>query len=492
MGRDAAYRSRYLDGPYAPVAKEIDAPLVVRSGRIPDDLAGVFVRNGSNPAFEPKGRYHWFDGDAMVHAVHFADGKATYRNRFIQTQDFLEEQAAGEPLWSGIMERPDFSRFPRVFKDTANTDLVWYNNELLALWWLGGDPYRVRLPDLATCGIETFGATLTTKMSAHPKVDPRTGQLVFLDFDPVPPYLTVGVADAVDGEARVVRSQPIELDGPRLQHDIALTRDWVILFDFSFQWDMAAAGRGERARLVFVRDVPSRFGLLSRHDANAPVRWFETDPCFMYHVVNAWQSDEIDGTDPSARNEVHLVGCRTTEPLEGDPQNTSLRAAPSLGMLRLETYLTKWVFDLDAGTLRCEQLNETMGEFPRMDNRRFGAPSRYSYLQRMAPTATLAFDAVVGHDLATGVEVAHTWPEGSFGGETVFCPRASGSGAENDGYLVTFVADAATGASSVHVLDAAHLDDEAVCVLDVPQRVPAGYHTWWVSEAELAGQRALV
>ncbi len=476
--------SRYLEGLYAPVDSEVEVEqrLTARFGRVPDDLSGVFVRNGSNPRFAPRGRYHWFDGDAMLHAVHFADGAATYRNRYVRTVDFCEEEAAGEPLWTGIMERPDFSRFPRVFKDTANTDLVWFNNELLALWWLGGDPYRVRLPDLETCGIEDFGSTLTTKVSAHPKVDPATGQLVFIDHDPVPPYLTVGTADVVDGQARVSRCTPIELSGPRLQHDLALTPDWIVLFDFSFQWDMAAAARGERARLMFVRDVPTRFGLLSRHDHDAPVRWFETDPCFMYHVVNAWQAE--DGT-------VHLVGCRSTEPLDDDPLNTSERRAPSLGMLRLETYLTEWVFDLNAGSLVATQLSDTMGEFPRMDNRSFGTPFRYSYVQQMAPLDTLAFDAVVRHDYASGREVEHRWPTGSFGGETVFCPRAGGTGAEDDGYLVTFVSDAETGASSVHVVDAAHLDAEPVCVLDVPQRVPAGYHTWWVSAAELDAQREL-
>ncbi len=474
----AAARSRYLEGNYAPTHAEGVHDLKVVAGALPSDLEGIFARNGSNPRFEPRGRYHWFDGDGMIHAVEFADGRATYRNRYVRTSAFLAESDAGESLWTGIMEPPDFSRAPEVFKDTANTDIVWFNGELLALWWLGGDAYRVGLPDLETRGTQTFDSTLRTHIAAHPKVDQHTGEMLFIDYDPVPPYLTLGV---VSPEGRVVRSDTIELDGPRLQHDVAFTDDWIVLFDFSFTWDVAAMARG-RSTLAFQRDQPTRFGLAPRHPepgASTAVRWFETDPCFMYHTINAWQEGD---------HLVHLVGCRGTEPLADDPANRSTVDAPTLGMLRLEPYLTHWTFDLQAGSLVAEQLWDVPAEFPRMDNRRSGRPSRFSYLQRFAPTGTLAFDAVVGHDLETNTTVTHRWPEGWFGGETVFCPR-TGATDENDGYLVTFVVCEATGESEVHVLDAQRLDDEPVCRLAVPVRVPTGYHTWWVSAAELAGQQ---
>ena len=411
----------------------------------------------------------------MIHAVEFADGRATYRNRWVETRGFLAEGEAGRALWSGIMERPDFSRYPEVFKDTANTDLVWFNGELLALWWLGGDAYRIGLPELETRGTQRFGDTLTTHISAHPKVDQRTGELLYIDFDPTPPFLTMGV---VSPEGRVVRSESIELAGPRLQHDIAFTEDFMILFDFSFSWDPAELETGS-AKLQFRRDTPTRFGLAPRRGESTEVRWFETDPCFMYHVVNAWQ----EGDDL-----VHLIGCRAVDPLADDPGNTSTVLAPTLGMLRLESYLTRWTFDLRTGSLVHEQLWDVPSEFPRMDNRLSGRPSRYSYHQRFAPVSTLAFDAVVGHDLLTGVTTPHEYPPGWFGGETVFCPR-TGSTGENDGYLVTFVVEEATGRSEVYVLDAQRLEDEPVCRLSVPTRVPSGYHTWWVSAAELADQQ---
>lgn len=468
-------RSPYLGGNYAPVPDERSYDLTVLAGEVPADLRGVFVRNGSNPRFEPVGRYHWFDGDGMIHAVHFDADGAHYRNRWVRTSALAAEEEAGRPLWTGILEPPDLSKFPEVFKDTSNTDLVWFNGELLSLWWLGGEAYRVSLPDLETLGRQDFDGTLDTHVAAHPKVDPATGELLFIDFDPIPPYLTFGV---VSPEGRVTRSQSVEVGGPRLQHDLAFTQDYAIVFDFPFMWE---SGEG-RTRLAFHRDRPARFGLLPRHGADgaAPpdTRWFETDPCFMYHVANAWQEDDT----------VHLVGCEIANPLASDRDNPpGLPDAPAIAMLRLEPYLTEWTFHLDSGALTKRRIDHHIAEFPKIDVRRFGRPFRYTYLMRFGAQPTLVFDAVIRHDLTTGNTTTHAWPEGWFGGETVFCPR-QGATDEADGYLVTFVVHEETGESEVHVLDAQHLEDDPVCRLGVPDRVPTGYHTWWVSEEDLAGQ----
>src|SRR5438445_2161182 len=95
----APLREPYLAGNYAPQLEEISAANLAVVGRLPDDLAGTFVRNGSNPRFTPKGRYHWFDGDAMLHAVQFEAGRATYRNRFVRTRGLAAEIEAGHALW---------------------------------------------------------------------------------------------------------------------------------------------------------------------------------------------------------------------------------------------------------------------------------------------------------------------------------------------------------------------------------------------------------
>ena len=468
-------RSPYLTGSYEPVQTEITADLDVVAGSLPDDLTGCFVRNSSNPRFEPKGRYHWFDGDGMLHGVQLGGGEATYRNRYIATDGLADDIAAGEALTAGILEQPDLTRPGGPWKDTANTDLVFHAGQLLAVWWLGGDPHVIRLPDLETLGIQTYDGKRRCGLSAHPKVDPVTGEMVWFDYQPIPPYLTYGVISP-DGE--LVHQAEITLDGPRLQHDIAITEHWSVLMDMSMMWDPDALAAG-RVRLGFFPDKPTRFGLIPRYGTDADVRWFDAEAMFMYHTVNAWEEGD----------EVVLVGCRIDQPFatEADAAGT----VPTIASLRLAPAFWEWRFDLRTGTTRERQLDDALAEFPRMDNRRLGRPSRYSYHQVCAPRSTLQFEGVTKYDYLDGCSAeTHRYPDGWFGGETVFAPRTASS-AEDDGYLLTFVADEATGASELHVLDAEHPADDAVCRLSVPQRVPTGYHTWWVDSTDVAAQRAL-
>ena len=169
----------YLEGPFAPVYDEREALDLAVMGELPRGLDGVFLRNGPNPVHAPRGRYHWFDGDGMVHAVSFRDGRASYRNRWIRTEGLDAERRAGRALWPGYMERPD----PEVpgsgsdgwLKDSANTDLVFHNGAVLALWYQCGMPYRLDPRTLATLGPESFGGKLGRRVSAHAKVDAATG-----------------------------------------------------------------------------------------------------------------------------------------------------------------------------------------------------------------------------------------------------------------------------------------------------------------------------
>ncbi len=466
----------YLQGNYAPIHSEIAAESLEVVGELPRDLAGVFVRNSSNPRFLPEGRYHWFDGDGMIHAVQFEDGKASYRNRWIRTRAFLAEEEAGRALWRGVTERPDFTNPRGPFKDTANTDLVYHAGRLLALWWLGGEPYVVHLPDLSTTGIETYGGKLKT-LSAHPKVDPRTGEMMFFDYKPFPPYLTYGVISAA-GE--LVHRTDIDLPGPRLQHDMAITERYSILLDMSMMWDPALLAQG-KTRVRFFRDKPARFGVIPRFGQGHEIRWFESSAFYMYHTVNAWEEGE----------KIVILGCKIENPLADDPENPrDRREAPTIGFLRLDPCYCRWTIDLVTGKVTEERLDDAIAEFPRMDNRALGRKSRYSYHARLAAAPTMRFDAVIKYDADTGEQVTHEYPKGSFGGETPFAPRVGATG-EDDGYLLTFVADEQSGASEMHVLDARELSRGPVARVKIPQRVPTGYHTYWVPAEELGRQRSV-
>ncbi len=455
----------YLEGPFAPIDTELTAECTI-VGELPDDLAGVFIRNGSNPKYSPPGRYHWFDGDGMLHALQFENGHATYRNRYVATEALATETAAGSAIWAGVNERPDFRHPGGPFKDTANTDLVFHQGRLLALWWLGGPCYEVALPSLATVGRYDFDGTLPS-LTAHPKLDPVTDELMVFDYDVVPPYLTYGVVGA---DGRLAHTTEIDLPGSRLMHDLAITEHHTILMDFPLMWDPELLAQG-RTRVTFRDDIPARFGVIGRHDSGDRIRWFESESCYMYHAINAWEVGE----------EIVLVGCRIENPLRSNDG----RPVPQIDVLRLEPYLHEWRFNLTTGTVRERPLDDVMTEFPRMDNRRLGRPSGVAYSPRIAPAEELLFDGFVKYDTTTGDGETHVYGDGRYGGETIFAPRVGATDADDDGYVLTFVTDAVTGHSEVVVVDARRVNDEPVCRVVIPQRVPIGYHSWWVGAEEL-------
>ena len=202
----------FLEGNFAPVDKELDATGLQVIGEIPSDLRGTFLRTGPNPRFSPLGFYHWFDGDGMVHAVRIGDDGVAYRNRWVRTRGFLHEEQAGHAIWTGILHPPmnppphDIAR-----KNVANTALLSHAGKLLALWE-GGDPYSLDAQTLATHGPYTFGDRLSSRFTAHPKVDPVTGELFFFGYQLLePPYLKYSVVSAT-GELQF--TTPIELPEP--------------------------------------------------------------------------------------------------------------------------------------------------------------------------------------------------------------------------------------------------------------------------------------
>ena len=374
----------------------------------------------------------------------------------------------GEAVWTGINERPDFSHPGGPFKDTANTDLVFHAGRLLALWWLGGPCYEVALPSLETIGEYDFGGTLTTGLTAHPKLDPVTGELMVFDYD-----VAAAVPDLqrhVGGGSRWCIAPTIDLPGPRLLHDLAITAQHTIFLDFPLMWDPELLARG-KTKVTFRTDMPARFGILGRHANGDAIRWFEAETCYMYHTINAWESGD----------EVVLVGCRIDNPLAAPVDGVTV---PNIDVLRLQPYLHEWRFNLVTGAVRERALDDVMTEFPRMNNERLGRPTQFSYNPRIAEQPELLFDGFVKYDTGTGVGTAHGYGDGRFGGETVFAPRI-GANAEDDGYVLTFVTEAGTGASEVIIVDAQRVEDGPVARIEIPQRVPIGYHAWWVDASEL-------
>jgi carotenoid cleavage dioxygenase-like enzyme len=457
-------RNPYLEGVFAPVAEEVVVrDLAILEGEVPRDLHGVYVRIGPNPRHAPLGRYHWFDGDGMVHGVHFADGKVTYRNRWVRTEGFRREEAAGRALWRGIMERAVDNPVDMPEKDTANTDLAFHRGQLLALWYRCGVPHALDPITLETLRIEDFGGTLRRRVSAHARADEATGELMIFDYGSEPPYMHYGI---VGTDGRVQHCVPIDLPGPRLPHEIAITEHHSILMDLPLFNDPEAARRG-RHRIVFDRSLPARFGVIPRRGQPGEVRWFEAEPCYIYHSINAWEGD---GT-------IVLDACRVLEP---QPAVTGAGPlAQMLTYLRLDAHVHRYRFDLRTGRTHEERLDDANVEFPAINRRYTGRRARFGYTMRISSEPTLRFDGITRYDLEGGTARTYRFGPGRWGSEVGVAPRV-GARAEDDGYVVSFVRDEGADSTEVVVLDAAEIERGPVVRLRLPVQVPLGFHANWI------------
>ncbi len=459
----------YLLRKFGPVEQEIEAAKLEVIGEIPKDLNGVYVRNGPNRRYPARGRYHWFDGDGMLHAVHIKDGTVSYRNRWVRTNGFKREETAGESLWTGLMEPMVGNPADMPLKDTANTDLVYHNKRLLALWYLAGKVYKLDACTLETLGVEDFGGQLRNNVSAHAKVDEQTGELMFFDYGPRPPYMTYGV---VGSDGTLKHCVPIELPGSRSPHDMAITENYSILFDLPLFADPELLKRG-RTKVTFHRDIPSRIGVIPRHGDTTAIRWFEAEPCYMYHTINAWEEGD----------EIVLDGCRVVDP---QPPYTGggSELERMLSYLKLDARLYRWRLNLRTGQVKEGLMDDANTEFPTMNAARLGRPTRYAYNVSIAPEPTLLFDGLVKYDTSTGRSERHDFGPGCYGSEAPFAPRANAT-SEDDGYLLTFTYDEDKDISELLIIDAQNVSAEPVARVLIPQRVPLGFHACWVPEEKL-------
>ena len=462
----------YLIGVFAPVDQELTLDNLEVIGEVPKDLNGVCLRNGPNRRFKADGRYHPFDGDGMIHAVHFENGKVRYRNRWVRTKAFEQESAAGKSLWSGLMENPAGNPWGNHhglgIKDSANTDVIYHRGKVLATWYLCGSPYGIDPLSLETIGAQDFMGTLGGDMMAHPKVDERTGELMWFDYGPDQNYLTYGVIGA---DGRQTHRTEIALPGPRLPHDMAITENYTVLMDLPLVQDQEARAAG-KYRIFYDRELQTRFAVVPRYGDNASVRWFEARPCYIYHVINAWEEGD----------EIIMDTCRVK-----NPQHQSTFATPISSMLaymRLDAQLYRYRFNLKTGQTIEQPMDDDNMEFPSVDARVVGQEHRYSYNMRLAQEPTLLFDGIVRFDSLTGTKVEHFFGKGRWGAEAPFAPR-DGSTGETDGYLVSFVNDEVEGKGEIDIFAADDLSAGPIARVLLPTRVPIGFHATWVRADQL-------
>jgi len=474
---DAPFGDDYgplLTGLHAPLAEEYvlhDLPLI--RGSIPSNLNGVYLRAGPNARYAPNGRYHPFDGDGMIHAAFFDNGQLTYRNRWVQTDGLKEELTEGRATHHGVRETLK-GRSDKRMKDTANTDLVGHRGRALALWYMSGDAYEIDPITLQTLGKSTAISDSGGKISAHAKVDEVTEEMMFFDYGNDAPYMHYGVVGA-DGQLK--HYVPITLPGPRLPHDMAVTEHYSILHDLPLFHDHEAMALG-RHKIEFHPELKTRYGVISRYGAGDSIRWFDFSPCYIYHVVNAWEEGDS----------VVMVGCRYMPALDANGDIDARRTAKDVAELVMRARLWEWKMNLRTGEATERLLNaEHNVEFPSCKGRLTGRKTRYGYGVDHSTTTQLQWHGLRKYDLCTGQDLGgwsddkqHSWYTEPWFAE------ADTAQSEDDGYLIAFQWNAALKRQTLDIFDARDLSCGPVAQVELPHRVPTGFHACWIERDRLA------
>lgn len=433
-------------------------------GSLPPWLAGSLLRTG--PArFEvgDRGLAHWFDGLAMLHRFSFADGGVSYANRFLHSRAYREAERTGRLAFSEFATDPCRSLFKRVASafrpvttDNANVNVSRLGDEFIAMT-------ETPLPvvfDATT--LEAAGVAyrapgqLTT---AHPHHDPDRGELVnfAVKLGPRSHYRFFARRDR--GQQRLIASLPVR--EPGYVHSFGMSERFLVLAEFPLVVNPASLALSGRPYIENYRWEPERGTrlLVVDRDTGELRGTYETDPCFGFHHVNAFEHDGEVVVDVCAYEDPAIIGALYLDSVRADDPRVP---SPRLRRFRLA---------LESGRVTHEPLADQSLELPRISYRRCnGRPYRYVYGAGQGPGTWL--DQIVKVDVDE--RTARVWrEEGCYPGEPVFVPEPGGE-REDAGVLLSVTLDAGSASSFLLVLDAADLGELARA--RVPHHIPFGFH----------------
>ena len=443
----------YLVGNYAPVDTEETVTDLSVTGALPEALNGRYLRNGPNPIHSPDpATYHWFTGDGMVHGIHLEGGRARwYRNRWVRSADVAA--ALGEnPRPGPVVEGMDFA---------ANTNVIAHAGRTYAIVEAGARPYELT-GELETVGPSDFHGTLPGGYTAHPKRDPKTGELHAISYywawGSQVQYSVVGV------DGRVRRLVDIPVGGPVSIHDLSITTSYAVIYDLPVLFSPEAVSEGFAFPYRWSDDYQSRVGLLPLDGDADDVVWCDVEPCYVFHPMNAY--DEGGAVVVDVVRHPKMFATHLTGPDEGTP------------------VLERWRIDPTGGKVTTEILDDRAQEFPRVDERVVGRRHRYGYSAAVNnkdgdEAGFNIASALLKHDLTTGTVDTRQLRGGA--GEAIFVPERATSD-EDEGYVLSLVYDAERQASDFLVLHAQDFTGDPVAVVHLPVRVPYGFHGNWAPD----------
>lgn len=446
----------FLQGPFAPVAEELTESRLKVTGQLPIDLQGLYARIGPNPMKAPNPKkYHWFTGDGMVHGIRLEQGQALwYRNRYLGSQSV--QKALGRPPLAGQT---------RGVFDTVNTNVYGHAGRIWASVEAGPSPIELD-GQLASVRHSLLGSERPLPFSAHPHLDPITGDLHAVCYDAMKHRELFYVRVAAQGGVDKTVSIPVK-HGPMV-HDCAITRSQVVVLDLPVTFSWWSLLKRENFPYAWNPKHQARVGLLPREGQASDMRWYEVAPCYVFHTCNAF--DQADGSvilDVVVHQRM-FDRSRLGPEADGRP------------------VFERWTLPAQGHQVVREVICTRSQEFPRLNERLVGQPYRYAYAVEFS-VDNQGGQCLLKHDLHERRTTEHRFGTHRKPGEFVFVPRPDAT-AEDAGWLVGYAYNLDIQRGEFHVIDAQDMTGPAQAIVELPARVPMGFHGNWIDSQHLPKQ----
>jgi all-trans-8'-apo-beta-carotenal 15,15'-oxygenase len=451
-------------------------------GKIPSQLHGTLFRNGPG-LLEVNGMrlHHPFDGDGMICAIAFDQGRAHFRNRFVRTEGFLTEQAAGKILYRGVFgtQKPGgwlANAFDFQLKNIANTNIIYWGGKLLALWE-AAEPHGLNPHTLETLGTEYLDGVLAEgdPFAAHPWIDPSCqaddGEPCLVNFAIKPGISSTIVIYEFSPTGKLLRQHSHSVPGFAFIHDFAITKNYCLFFQNPVSFNpipFALGFRGAGECVKFQPDKPTRIVAIPRFSSE-PVKFFETQAGFVFHHANAFERGEEICIDSICYESFPKVESGS------DYKQVDFDAlAPG--------QLWRFTLDLPSQTVQRRILEERCCEFPFVPPQNAGRPYQYVFMGAAhAPRGNAPLQAILKLDVNNGERQLWSAAPHGFVSEPIFVPRPNSTEAD-DGWVLTLVYDASDHRSDIVILDGRDLNQSPIARLHLKHHIPYGLHGSWTSE----------
>jgi carotenoid cleavage dioxygenase-like enzyme len=434
----------FLSANNAPVFKESTCHQLKVTGSIPHGLEGVFLRNGPNPKFKPETYNYPFSGDGMIHGIYFENGKAFYRNRWVQTERLKNDTAAGKAIPSR--------------SETSNTNIIYHHNKLLSLNDLG-KAYEIDY-DLNTLGERILENIRST--GAHPRIDPTNGEMHFTSYARTAPYAIYYV---VDKNGRMIRNSPVELANPTIIHDMVITKNYAIIVECPVVFHMSRAQQGANP-FTWNPENGTSLHIFDRNNMDRKPIVIKTEPFFVWHFMNAFDQNEWIYIDLVRHNDLPFT-------------------RPDRTYQYMPTSFHRISINVSSREVKHQQRDDRRIEFPSINQQKNGLEYKHGYAVILTKNDWHTkppeyFAQAIQYDVKTNSEKIHAYGPGRFTGELAFIPNTAT--ATSDGFLISFVFNETTQLTDVVLLDAANFDKEPIATIHLPVRVPNGLHGNWIAK----------